>query len=110
MPFEKFDFESLSAERRKAAASSIRAISVEELEKLGQKIFPVADDPWRDAFFGFIAEHRNSTFHYATTNDGVHVLYTVDFDKGMWFMPGIGKGPLQAGGRKAMKEIIETGR
>lgn len=107
MPFEKFDLESLDKERRKAIAKSIRIASVEELKKVGQEIFPDADDPWREAFFRFIAENPGATFHYAVTSDGVHIVCCRDKDKGMWFLPGIGKGPLQARGRKIMTEIIE---
>ncbi len=107
MPFEKFDLESLDKERRKAIAKSIRAISVEELKKLGEEIFVHADDPWRETFFRFIAENSGATFHHAVTSDGVHILYCRGNDKGMWFLPGTGKGPLQARGRKIMKEIIQ---
>ena len=45
MGFETFDLENLDKERRKAVADSIRVISVEELEALGNEIFRYADDP-----------------------------------------------------------------
>ena len=106
MPFEKFDLENLDKERRKAIAKSIRTISVEELKKLGEEIFLYVDDPWRETFFRFIAENAGATFHYAVTSDGVHIIYCRDNDKGMWFLPGTGKGPLQARGRQIMKEMI----
>ncbi len=109
MPFEKFDLENLDKERRKAIAKSIRTISVEELKKLGEEIFHYVDDPWRETFFRFIAENAGATFHYAVTSDGVHIIYCRDNDKGMWFLPGTGKGPLQARGRKIMKEMIAEG-
>jgi hypothetical protein len=109
MPFEKFDLENLDKERRKAIAKSVRTISVEELKKIGEKIFPNPDDPWRHAFFQFIAENSGATFHYAVTSDGVHIVYCRDKDKGMWFLPGTGKGPLQARGRKIMTEVIQRG-
>ena len=109
MPFEKFDLENLDKERRKAIAKSVRTISVEELKKIGEEIFPYAEDPWRDAFFRFIAENSGAMFHYAVTSDGVHIVYCRDKDKGMWFLPGTGKGPLQARGRKIMTEIIQGG-
>ena len=100
MPFEKFDLESLDKERRKAIAKSIRTISVEELKKLGEEIFHYADDPWRETFFRFIAENAGATFHHAVTSDGVNIVYCRDKDKGMWFLPGSGMGPLQATGRQ----------
>ena len=110
MPFEKFDLESLDNERRKAIAKSIRPISAEDLKKLGAEIFHYADDPWRDAFFRFIAENPGSTFHHAVMSDGVNLVYCRDQDKGMWFLPGSGMGPLQTRGRKVMKEMIEKHR
>jgi hypothetical protein len=110
MGFEKFDLENLDKERRKAIAKSIRTINVEELKKIGEEIFRYADDPWREAFFRFIAENSAATFHYAVMSDGVNIIYSRDHDKGMWFLPGSGMGPLQATGRKTMKEIIAGGR
>ena len=110
MPFEKFDLENLDKERRKAIAKSIRTVSVEELKAMGEEIFRYADDPWREAFFQFIAENRGATFHHGITSDGVNIVYCRDKDKGMWFLPGSGIGPLQATGRKIMKEMTTAGR
>ena len=106
MAFEKFDLENLDKERRKAIASSIRSISVEELKKLGGELFRYAEDPWREAFFQFIAENPGSTYHHAIMSDGVNIVYCRDKDKGIWFLPGSGMGPLQATGRKVMKDAI----
>jgi hypothetical protein len=106
MPFEKFNLENLDKERRKAIAKSIRTISAEELKKLGEEIFHYADDPWRESFFRFIAENVGATFHHAITSDGVNIVYCRDKDKGMWFLPGSGMGPLQATGRQIMKDMI----
>jgi hypothetical protein len=106
MAFEKFDLENLDKERRKALAKSVRTISVEELKKLGGELFRYADDPWREAFFRFIAENPGATFHHAVASDGVNIVYCRDQDKGIWFLPGSGMGPLQATGRKMMKEMI----
>jgi hypothetical protein len=100
MPFETFDLDNLNKERRKAVAKSLRTVSGEELKKM-------ADDPWRETFFKFIAENPGSTFHHAVTSDGYNIVYCRDKDKGMWFLPGSGMGPMQERGRKAMKEIIE---
>ncbi len=82
--------------------------STEELKKIGEEIFHYADDPWRHAFFQFIAENPGATFHHAVTSDNVNIVYCRDKDKGMWFLPGSGMGPLQARGKKVMKEMIET--
>ena len=108
MPFEKFDLEALTKERRKAIAKSIRTVDTEELKKIGEEIFRYAEDPWRQAFFRFIAENPGATFHHAVTSDNVNIVYCRDKDKGMWFLPGSGMGPLQARGKKVMKEMIEA--
>jgi hypothetical protein len=110
MPFEQFNLESLDKERRQAIAKSIRTINVEELKRIGEEVFRYADDPWREAFFRFIAENSGATFHHAVMSDGVNIVYCRDHDKGMWFLPGSGMGPLQATGRKVMKDIIAGGR
>lgn len=107
MAFEKFDFEQITKERRESISKTIRSTSADELKKLGEEIFPYVEDPWRETFFGFIAENRHATFHYATTSDGVHILYCREKDKGMWFVPGVGKGPLQERGRQTMRQAIE---
>ena len=108
MPFEKFDLETLTKERRKAIAKSIRTVDTGELKKIGEEIFRYAEDPWREAFFRFIAENPGATFHHAVTSDNVNIVYCRDKDKGMWFLPGSGMGPLQVRGKKIMKEMIET--
>src|ERR1700739_2571547 len=106
MPFEKFDFETLDEERRKSVAASLREIGAYDAKKMGEQLFKYADDPWREIYFKFIAEHPGATFYHGVTTDGVNVLYNVENDRGMWFIPGTGMGPLQEKGRKAMKKII----
>jgi hypothetical protein len=110
MPFEKFvDAETLNNERRKAIAKSIRTINVDELTKLAEEVFHDTDEPWRHTFFRLIAENPGGTFHYAVTSEGVVILYYRNEDKGLWFLPGSGKGPLSAGGQQMMKEAIDGG-
>jgi hypothetical protein len=110
MPFEKFeDAEAIDNERRKAIAKSIRIISVEELKKLGEEIFDDPDRPWRQTFVQFIADHAGATFHRADAGEGVIFLYSRDDDKGLWYLPGSGIGPLSQGGRQLMKEAIASG-
>lgn len=103
---ENLNMDDLTGERRKALAESIRTITVEELKALGDGIFPSFDHPWRETFFNFITENSGATFHHATTHDHVHVIYCGVQDKGMWFLPGSGMGPLQAKGLKVLKEIV----
>jgi hypothetical protein len=106
MPFEAINMEEITKARRKAIAESIRTVSVEELKALGERLFPFVDDPWREKFFDFITEN-SSTFHHATAHDGVQIIYCPAKDKGMWFMPGVGMGPMQPKGRAILKQIVE---
>lgn len=107
MPFEAINMDEISEARRKSIAASIKTISVEELKALGEKIFPLIDHPWRDKFFGFIHDHAGETFHHATSSDGVQFIYCRSKDKGMWFVPGTGMGPVQPGGLAVLKKIVE---
>ena len=110
MPFDKFeDAAAIDDDRRKAIAKSIRIISVEELKKLGDEMFNEPDRPWRDAFLQFIAEHPGATFYKASAGEGVIFVYSRDGDKGLWYLPGSGLGPLSEGGRQLMKRAIEAG-
>ena len=110
MALDKFDFEKLTEERTKAIRKSIRSVSNDEMRSLGENLFKYADDPWREAFFRFIAEHPGATCYHAVTNDNVNLIYNRDADKGLWFLPGQGLGPLQARGRQVMKEASEAHR
>lgn len=108
MPSENLNMDDLNDARRKAIAENIRTISVEELKSLGEGLFPYLDHPWRTKFFDFLNENAGATFHHATTSDRFHVIYCHARDRGMWFLPGSGMGPLQANGLKALKEIVEA--
>ena len=110
MPFEKFeDAEAIDNERRKAIAKSIRVISLEELKKLGEEMFDDPDRPWRQTASQFVAEHPGGTFYHADAGQGVIFLYSRDRDKGLWYLPGSGLGPLSEAGRQLMKEAIAAG-
>ena len=110
MPFEKFvDVEATDKERRKAVAKSTRIISVEELKKLGEEIFDDPGRPWRQTFLQLIAENPGATFYQADAGEGVIFLYCREVDKGLWYLPGSGIGPLSEGGRELMKEAIAAG-
>ena len=111
MPFEQFeDVEAIDNERRKAIMKSIRIISVEELKKLGEEIFDSPDRPWRETFLSVVTENPGDTFYHASAGQGVIFLYSRDNDKGLWYLPGSGLGPLSVGGRQIMKEVIEAGQ
>ena len=93
--------------RRKSIEDTIKTISVEELKGLGEGLFPYHDHPWRAKFFNFLSDNAGATFHHAMTHDRVHIIYCQGQDKGMWFLPGSGMGPLQEKGCKILKEIVE---
>ena len=107
MPFDAINMEEITEGRLKAIAGSIRTISVEELKALGEKLFPHMDHPWREKFFAFITENSGATFHHATTHDRVQIIYCHAKDKGMWFMPGTGMGPMQPTGLGILKRIVD---
>jgi hypothetical protein len=110
MSFEKFeDAEAIDNERRKAIAKSIRIISVEELRKLGEEMFDEPDRPWRQTFLSVVTENPGVAFYHASAGDGVIFLYSRDNDRGLWYLPGSGIGPLSQAGRQLMKEAIAAG-
>jgi hypothetical protein len=107
MSFEKFeDVEDIDNERRKAITKSIRIISVEELMKLGEEIFDSPDRPWRQTFLSLITGNPGATFYHASAGEGVIFLYSRDDDKGLWYLPGSGIGPLSEGARRLMKKAV----
>jgi len=110
MPFDKFDLDATTEERVKSIKKTIRSINVEEVKKMGDNLFQYADDPWRDAFFRFVAEHPNATFYHALTHENVNILYNTDSGKGIWFLPGSGLGPLQDRGKKVMNDASQSAR
>jgi len=107
MPFETINMDEITDARRKAITASIRTINVEELKALGERLFPFVDHPWREKFFNFIAENSGATFHHAITHDGVQIIFCHAKEKGMWFLPGTGMGPMQPKGLGILKQIVE---
>ena len=109
MERENLDMNSITEERRKAFATSIATITSDQVKAIGEEIFPYHDDPWRERFFEFLKENAGATFHHATTNEGIQVLYCHARNKGIWFMPHTGMGPMQPKGLGILKEIVEKG-
>jgi len=107
MDSENLNMEEITGARRKAIAETIKTIDVEELKSLGEELFPYFDHPWRAKFFDFVKENASSSFYHATTNDRLHFIYCHGPNKGMWYLPGSGMGPLQPKGLKILKEIVE---
>ena len=108
MKKENLDMDEITEQRRQALAESIEPISVDKLKFLGERLFPQFDHPWRERFFQFVEENSACTFHHATTKEHIHIIYCHDKERGMWFLPGSGMGPLQAKGLAIMKEIVES--
>jgi hypothetical protein len=104
---DNLNMDEVTEARRKAIAESIHTISVEELKALGEGLFPYVDHPWREKFFSFITENSGDTFHHATTDDRIHFIYCRAKERGMWFMPGSGMGPMQPKGLGILKEIVD---
>lgn len=107
MSSEELDLNSILINRREAVKESIQPISLEELKNLGENLFPFLDHPWRAVFFDFLKENANSNFYHAETRDRIHVLYCRDKERGLWFIPGSGMGPLQEKALKTLKEIVD---
>jgi hypothetical protein len=105
---ENLNMEQVTEARRKAIAASIRTISTEELKALGERLFPFVDNPWREKFFDFIAQNPGATFYHATTHDQVQFVYCHAKEKGIWFLPGKGMGPMQQTGLGIFKKIVEA--
>lgn len=95
--------------RRAAIEASIRSLSLKEMTALGETLFPSPDDPWRQTFFDFLAHHPHGSFYHAQAGDGVEILYCHEQDKGLWFVPKSGAGPLLETGRKLMNAAILHG-
>jgi hypothetical protein len=104
---ENLNMDEITDTRRKAIAASIRPINSEEVKALGEQLFPMASDPWRERFFEFVKENPGATFHHAKTHDEIQIIYCNAKDKGIWFKPGKGMGPMQAKGRGILKQIVE---
>ena len=110
MKRENLDINEITESRRKSLAQTLEVVDLARVKAVGEELFPYYDDPWREKFFGFLAENCGATFHHGTTNDGGQFLYCHDKNRGIWFMPHVGMGPLQAKGLAIMKELVEKGR
>jgi len=107
MPFDKFvDIDKIYDDRHKSVTKSIRIIDIGELKKLAEEIFHSPDDPWKQTLLQLISENPGATFYHADAGEGVIFLYCLDLDKGLWFLPGSGMGPLSARARQMMKVAI----
>ena len=109
MPFDKLKYpDELWEERRKAVRESLATISVDELKKIAKEHEEeFVGDPWRDEFQRLMEEKPHASFYRAVAQEGVVVYYCRDAEFGVWVLEGGGMGPLDATGKRLMKEAIE---
>lgn len=100
------NIEEIVESRRAAVKSSLRSLSNAEVTALGESLFRYHDDPWREKFVAFVAEHPGSTYYHAMITDEVEVLYCSPEGRGLWFVRGQGLGPLQERGLKLLAEVV----
>src|SRR6476620_1818822 len=108
MPLDKLKYpEELWKERRKGVQESLATISIDELKKIVKEHEEeFVDDPWRDEFQRLMEEKSQASFYTAVPQEGVVVYYCRDADFGVWVLGGSGMGPLDATGKRLMKEAI----
>ncbi len=107
MEHENLNVKEIVESRRHTIDESLRTTSVAELKALTDELFPYTDDPWLEKFLNVINDPVSGTFHHAMADERIHVLYCHDKQIGMWFIRGIGKGPLEPEELKIMREIVE---
>jgi hypothetical protein len=112
MPFDKLKLpEEVWEERRKKLQESLRTISIAELNKIAKEHEEeFVGDPWRDEFLRLVTEQPHASFYYAVPEQGIEVFYCRDADLGIWVWSGRGMGPLDANGKRLMKEAISGGK
>lgn len=106
MDHKNLDIKEVMKERRHAIEQSLHMVSAAELKKLADDLFPDVTHPWLELFLSVINDPSSGTF-YSAAGEHIEVLYCHDKDIGMWFIPDVGKGPLQPEHLKIMKEIVE---
>lgn len=111
MPFDKLKLpEELAKERRKAVLESLQPVSVDELKNVVKEHEEeFVGNPLRDEFVRLIEAQPHASYYRAVPQDGVVIYYCRDTDFGVWVLEGSGMGPLDATGKRHMKEAIGGG-
>ena len=94
--------------RRKVVKETIHPVTLQELQALGEKRFPVVTDPWCERYHAFLNKHANAKFFMAASPEGAEVIYCRDTGDGMWFLPGKGMGVIQPKGLQLLAEITAS--
>jgi hypothetical protein len=108
MQNEELNVKEVIQSRRDTVEESLHTVSVAELKALTDELFPSIDHPWLEKFSQVVNDPASGPFHHAFADDHVHVLYCRDKEIGMWFIRGIGKGPLRPEELKMMRQIVEA--
>ena len=87
---------------------TIRPATLEELQELGAKRFPLATDPWCDRYNEFLKQQASAKFYRAETPEGAEIVYCKDTGQGVWFLPGRGMGIIQPRGLQLLAEIVDA--
>ena len=100
------NYEEILEERSAAVKESLKTLSNDEVSALGERLFPYADDPWREQFFAFLAEHSGATFYHAAIPGGLEIIYCHSENRGIWFIPHQGVGLIQEKGLQVLSGIV----
>lgn len=87
---------------------TIHPVSLDDLKRMGDRLFPIVTDPWCVRFNEFLNEHKGATFYQACTPERAEIIYCAETGSGVWFLPGMGMGILQSKALQAMKQIVEA--
>ena len=109
MPFDKLKYpEELWEERCKAVQESLETVSIDELKKIAREHEEeFVGNPSRDELVRLMQEQPQASFYRAVPQKDAVVYYCRDADFGIWVLPHSGIGPLDATGKRLMKEAIE---
>lgn len=108
MQSEPLDFDALMAERRAAAAATMKPISHAALQALGEQLFQTVDHPWQPVYEEFLADHADSPAVHGEVPDGVEFIFFPREGAGLWFRNAGGvkaMGPIQPRGIAGLTEI-----
>ena len=94
--------------RKQRIQESIRPATYEELKLLGEKRFPIVNDPWCEKFNRFLDLHKEATFYLAKSPEGAEIAYCRETESAIWFLPGSGMGIVQAKGLRMLAEIVDS--
>lgn len=92
--------------RRTMVLQTIRPITLDELKKLGEELFPVVSDPWCVRYYEFLNTHKDSRYYHARIPGHAEIVYCPEVDRGIWFVPGKSMGIIQAKGLGILADIV----